>query len=158
MERCNKCGEYGTYFNSFCPHCDNQESELIIQLVRIGDILDLESVDCRGYTVYDLLANTTQNEVMPLKSIHDSLDEFGFWKATTIYMKHEYGLDESVKMLQGDGHHRTCLLYLLLGEDAYIPVSFNELSYMNANHSFAPCKSPETFDVPFTLDELTNLV
>lgn len=150
----------------------------VFQMVRIGDILDnLPSVDC-GKTYCNLYCGTCsyclkEEDIFDclgrkqddwwIKAIHDNVEKFGFWKAVVITTN--FG----GQWHYGDGNHRLTLLYLLFGEDGYIPVRFSEKEYMNKvdeefqypedrnNVVTRPQPSPDTLPFAITLEMCQSL-
>src|SRR4051812_45260843 len=117
------------------------------QMVRIGDILDLDSVDGHGSDVGTVLERK-QNDIYSIDPIWQGIEKYGYWKTGIIQVTDVWN---GINFVHGDGHHRTTLFYLLLGEDGYIPICFKDGYYMNDDPSSTePDGSGDMLPVPFT--------
>lgn len=131
-------------------------SERIFQMVRIGDILDIDSVDYSEEGTLESVLIHKQDDDWSIGPIWDGIQRYGYWKTGIIQVTKNY-MDKAY-FIHGDGHHRTTLFYLLLGEDGYIPMCFKEgVSYMNEFPSATvPDGSGDMLPVPFTWDEIVE--
>lgn len=133
----------------------------VFQMVRIGDILDIESVDDwehSGITLYDVLCRK-QDDHRVLDTIYYGIEKYGYWKTGILQIKSDdypYSAHFESNMRHGDGHHRLTLMYLLLGEDAWIPYRFSETGYMNETNSREPDNTSDSLPEPFTFDEIVE--